>query len=116
MRLAPLRLGLACACSLAALSAFSQGARFDPSRATIHYAPDRTCHLSHIRVDIDVDYANLSFTGHCENTMIPLRDGITQVILNAGPGLTIGALTVDGKPAHYTWVGRNLTIDTDPLR
>jgi aminopeptidase N len=98
-----------------AAAALGQGNPFAPPRAFMHYAPDRTCDLKHIRVDIDIDYANRTFTGHSENTLDPLRDGLTQVMLNAGPSLQISQVTVDGAAAPFTRDGGNLFITTPPL-
>jgi aminopeptidase N len=85
---------------------------FAPPSASLHYALDRTCDLQHVAIDIDVDYPNKVYTGHIVNTLAPLRNGITQVKLMAGPILEILKVTVDGASAHYTRSGRNLIIDT----
>ncbi|MFI5386024.1 MAG: M1 family aminopeptidase [Fimbriimonadales bacterium] len=87
---------------------------FAPPRASLHYAPDRACHLVNVSADIDVDYPNRTITGHVVNTMAPLREGITEVKLNAGAALEISRITVDGSVAKYTREGRMLTISTPP--
>jgi aminopeptidase N len=87
---------------------------FKPPRASIHYAPDRTCDLQNVWVDLDVDYPNRSFTGHVVNTMTPLRDGITEIKLNAGASLDISKVTVNGSAAQYTRAGNVLTITMAP--
>jgi len=88
---------------------------FDPPNASLKYAPDRTCDLLNIAVDIDVDYPNRTIVGKSVNTMSPLRSGITEVILNASPEMTITNILVDGQTAKYTREERNLHIQTAPL-
>ena len=78
-----------------------QGNPFVPPRASIHYAPDRTCDLTHVSVALDVDYPNKTFTGHVVNTLSPLRSGLTEVMLNAGEALDLKNVTVDGASARF---------------
>jgi len=85
---------------------------FSPPSAFLHYAPDRTCDLQHIALDIDVDYPTKTYTGHIVNTMSPLREDIKAVRLMAGPFLKISKVTVNGQTANYKREGRNLYIDT----
>jgi aminopeptidase N len=81
----------------------------------MHYAPHRTCDLQHLRVDIDIDYPDRTFTGRTENTLNPLQDGITQVVLNAGTSVDVSKVTVDGVDAPFTRDKENLIITTSPL-
>jgi len=87
---------------------------FLPPRASTHYAPDRTCNLLNVDVSVDVDYPGRKITGHVVNTMAPLRDGIKEIILNAGTEVDIGKVTVDGQAAKYRRDGRDLYITTPP--
>jgi aminopeptidase N len=91
------------------------GNPFAPPAATLHYAPDRTCDLIHLRVDLSVDVPSRTFTGRSENTLVPLRDGIRQVKLMAGTALSIKDITLDGSKTVYERKGRDLMIDTPPL-
>src|SRR4051812_12312144 len=86
--------------------AAQQTSPFAPPRASMHYAPDRTCDLLHIDVDLDVDYANRSVTGTAVNPLSPLRNGITEVMLMAGASLTISSIKLDGREAKYRREGR----------
>lgn len=92
-----------------------QNSPFAPPRASIRYAPDRTCDLLHLDVDIDIDFANRVYTGTSVNTLSPLRNGIREVVLHAGPALTIGKVTVDGQTAEYRRDDRQILIKTAPL-
>lgn len=87
---------------------------FAPPTASMHYAPDRTCDLINVAVDVDVDYTGRTITGHVVNTMAPLRNGITAIKLMAGPSLEIIKVTVDGQPAAFKRDGRAVTITTPP--
>jgi len=101
---------------LAALYLAQRQSPFSPPQASLHYALDRTCDLTHVAIDIDVDYPNKVYTGHITNTLVPLREGISQVKLMAGPILEISKLTVNGEPAKFTRDGRNLFISTGILK
>ncbi len=83
--------------------------------AFLHYAPDRTCDLINIAVDVEVDYKGKTVKGHVVNTMSPLRNGLTQVHLMAAAPVIIGSVSVDGSSAHFTQTGDDLAIDTAPL-
>jgi len=88
---------------------------FAPPNASLHYAPDRTCDLQNVTVDLDVDYPNRSFTGHVVNTLAPLRSGLTSIILNAGKNLTISHVTFNGKEVAYARKDEDLEIQTGPI-
>jgi aminopeptidase N len=93
---------------------FGGKSAFTPPRASLHYAPDRTCDLLNVAVDLNVDYANRAISGHVVNTMSPLRSGLTEVMLMAGQDLTITNVTVNGETAQYRRDGESLYITTPP--
>jgi aminopeptidase N len=88
---------------------------FAPPQARIQYAPDRTCDLLHVAVDLDIDYPNRLYRGTSTSTMSPLRNGITTVMIHAGTTLEILSVKVDGVDAKYRHEGKQLFIDTKPL-
>ncbi len=88
---------------------------FAPPQAKLHYAPDRTCDLLHVAVDLDIDYPNRVITGKSLNTLSPLRNGITEIILHAGEQLELKSVKVNGADAKYTRTGKQLKIATSPL-
>lgn len=88
---------------------------FVPPRASLHYAPDRTCDLVNVAVDVDVDYPNKTITGHAVNTMTPLREGITEVLLHCGEAIEVSRVSLDGVAAKYTRNKRILAVSTPPL-
>lgn len=81
----------------------------------MHYAPDRTCDLTHLQVDIDVDYAARAFKGTTVNTLSPLRNGLKEIVLHAGAALQIKSLKVDGRTANFVRSGTELHITVDGL-
>jgi len=95
----------------ATLFAQRQGGNpFAPPQASIHYAPDRTCDLTHVSITLNVDYPKRAFTGRAVSTLIPLRSGLTEIMLNAGPILNLDKVTVNGLSAKTRRDGRKLYI------
>src|SRR5690242_19490661 len=92
-----------------------QRSPFSPPQARLQYAPDRTCDLLHVAVDIDIDYPNRAFSGKSVNTLSPLRNGLSEVMLNAGADLTLSSVKVNGSEAKYRREGTNLFISTGQL-
>jgi aminopeptidase N len=88
---------------------------FSPPQAKLHYAPDRTCDLLHLAVDIDVDYPNRAFNGKSVNTLSPLRSGLSEIMLHAGADLTLSSIKVNGVEAKYRREGTSVFITTGPL-
>jgi len=86
------------------------GNPFAPPNASLHYAPDREFDLIDLSVDLDIDYAKLTFSGSCVNLIAPLRDGITAIQLNAGTELNILSVEVNGQAAKFTHAGKWLAI------
>ncbi|RYG87104.1 aminopeptidase, partial [bacterium] len=89
---------------------------FLPPRATVHYAPDRTCDLQHVSITLDVDYPTRTYTGRAVNTLSPLRSGLTEIMLNAGPILTISRVTVNGRAVIVRREDRKLFIPVLPTK
>lgn len=92
-----------------------RGDSFAPADGRPVYAPDRTCDLTHVAVELTVNAKAKTFAGRTINSLTPLRNGITKVVLHAGPSLDLTSIKVDGKPAAFTRSGRNVTIDTPAL-
>lgn len=102
-----------------AASLFAQrqgGNPFAPPQATVHYAPDRTCDLQHLSIELDVDYPNRAFTGRAVNTLSPLRSGLTEVLLHADPILNLTKVTLNGAATQSRRDGRNLFVRVPPTK
>ena len=89
---------------------------FAPPRASLHYAPDRTFDLQHVAIKMDIDYPNRAFVGHVDNTLAPLRNGITEIRLMAGEVLKISKVTQNGKPARYRREGKDLFVSIGSVK
>lgn len=101
--------------SLAAILPAQRQNPFQPPAAKLHYAPDRVADLQHVRIDIDVDYPNRTIVGKTTNTFIALRTGADSVTLHAGESLEITGVKVNGSPADFARVERELRIKTGKL-
>lgn len=82
----------------------------------MHYAPNRTCDLLHLEVDIAVDYPSRTFTGTSRNRMAALRNGIQEVSIMAGTGLTILNVTLNGQLANYRREKDRIYVSTGTLK
>lgn len=91
-------------------SAFAQRSPFEPPTASLHYSRDRVCDLTHLKVEVDVDYEGHAITCRSTNTLVPLRTGVKELILNAGQGVDITRITVDGASAKFERNERILKI------
>ena len=87
---------------------------FSAPAAKIQYAPDRTYHLKHLRLDFDVDYPNRLLTATSTNTIVALRDGATQLRFHAGGSTKIESVELDGQLAHFTRDSEGILVDTAP--
>ncbi len=88
------------------------GNPFAPPNASIHYALDRDYDLQDLSVDLNVDYANLTFSGFCVNTLAPLRDGLKVIQMMAAQDLHITSVSIDGLNATFTRSGKMLSISS----
>ena len=103
-------------CTIIALSGAAQSQNpFSPPRATFQYAPDRTCDLTNLDVDLEVDYSQKTIVGVTVNTLKPLRNSIRSVVLHAGKGLEIRSVKVNGSAATFERKETELHIQTLPL-
>jgi len=112
----------ACAALLLLLPALSLaqftggGDPFKPPQASVHYAPDRDYDLINVSVDLNVDWPHRIFSGSVVNTLAPLRDGLSQIVLDAGNGLDIRSVSIDGRSAQFSHANNKLVIDSGVLQ
>lgn len=83
---------------------------FEPPAAKLQYAPDRQFDLLHVRVQLTVDYAARSFTGHVENTIAPFKDNLETIDLHCGRNLAVTQCSVDGKATTFSHEGDVLSV------
>ncbi|BAZ03813.1 M1 family metallopeptidase [Calothrix sp. NIES-3974] len=82
---------------------------FELPGARPHYNPDRPGQVKHIFLDLDLDIPHSRYSGTCTITLVPIRDGVKSVTLDA-VDLTIGSIQVNQVPQRYDYDGEKLTI------
>jgi aminopeptidase N len=83
---------------------------FQPPRATVRYERDRDYDLQHVALRLKIDWAKKGFGGTVTHTLAPLRDGLTQLVFDAGANLNILACSVNGTAAKFTHEGEKLVV------
>ncbi|GAB4226007.1 MAG: M1 family metallopeptidase [Stanieria sp.] len=82
---------------------------FELPGAKPHYNPDRPGQVTHIFLDLVLDLPNQSFQGTCTITLMPIRSGIKQLILDA-VDLQIESVAIAGINQPFDYDGKQLTI------
>lgn len=74
-----------------------------------HYNPDRPGQVEHIFLDLTLEIPQESFSGTCTITINPVRDGITNLTLDA-VNLHIYTVQIEGVPQNFDYDGEYLQI------
>jgi aminopeptidase N len=74
-----------------------------------HYNPDRPGQVKHIFLDLNLDIPNQSLWGKCTITLLPIRNGIDRLTLDA-VNLNIQSVEVDGEGQKFECDGEKLSI------
>ena len=82
---------------------------FELPGARPHYNPDRPGQVEHIFLDLALDIPSQSFSGTCTITLVPVRQGINQLTLDA-VNLDIQSVQVDETPQSFDYDGEQLHI------
>ncbi len=82
---------------------------FELPGARPHYNPDSPGQIKHIFLDLTLDIPNKSFQGTCTITLIPIRIGIDQLVLDA-VDLNIESVQIDETPQVFNYDGKQLHI------
>lgn len=82
---------------------------FELPGARPHYNPDRPGQVEHIFLDLILDIPSQSFSGTCTITVMPVRDGISHLTLDA-VNLNIQSVQVDETPQPFDYDGEQLHI------
>lgn len=82
---------------------------FELPGARPHYNPDRPGQVQHIFLDLHLDIPNQSFSGTCTIALLPIRDGIKHLTLDA-VNLNIQSVQVEGTPQSFDYDGEQLHI------
>jgi aminopeptidase N len=85
---------------------------FELPGAKPHYSPDRPGQVEHIFLDLNLDIQNKRYHGSCSITLLPIRNGIDRLILDA-VNLDIQSVQVDNKGQKFDYDGQQLSIQLD---
>jgi aminopeptidase N len=77
-----------------------------------HYNPDRPGQVEHIFLDLNLNIHNQSIQGQCNITLLPIRNGIDRLTLDA-VNLNIESVQVDEVPQKFDYDGQKLSIQLD---
>lgn len=82
---------------------------FELPGAKPHYNPDRPGQVEHIFLDLSLDIPNQSYHGSCRIRLLPIRNGLDRLILDA-VNLNIQSVEVDEVQQKFDYDGEQLTI------
>jgi aminopeptidase N len=83
---------------------------FELPGAKPHYNPNRYGQVQHIFLDLTLDIPNRSFKGTCNITLTPVRQGITELTLDA-VDLDIESILVKNESQPFDYDGEKITIN-----
>ena len=83
--------------------------RFAPDNKGPRYTPDRHFASAHIRLEIDLNFSNKSFTGKATSTLKSLHDEAKEIVFDA-VRLKIRTVEAQGKKIKFKHDGRKLTL------
>lgn len=82
---------------------------FELPGAKPHYNPDRPGQVEHIYLDLSLDIPNQSYTGSCQIRLLPIRDGVNSLTLDA-VNLNIESVQVNEVSEKFDYDGEQLFI------
>ncbi|BAT53170.1 aminopeptidase [Nostoc sp. NIES-3756] len=82
---------------------------FELPGARPHYNPDRPGQVEHIFLNLHLDIPNQSYDGTCSIRLLPIRNGIDRLILDA-VNLHIQSVFVDEVKQNFDYDGEQLVI------
>ncbi|MBD2530920.1 M1 family metallopeptidase [Nostoc flagelliforme FACHB-838] len=82
---------------------------FELPGARPHYNPDRPGQVEHIFLDLSLDIPKQSYQGSCSIRLLPIRNGIDRLTLDA-VNLNIESVRVDDVPQNFDYDGEQLSI------
>ncbi len=89
---------------------------FELPGARPHYNPDRPGQVEHIFLDLSLDIPNQSYHGTCSIRLLPVRNGIDRLTLDA-VNLNIQTVQVDEVEQNFDYDGEQLSIQlTQPTQ
>ncbi|MBC8142607.1 MAG: aminopeptidase [Armatimonadetes bacterium] len=107
-----------CLAATVNIAAHAQAPRPNPFAAPAakkQLAPERDYDLQNVRVLSRVDAANKLIYGRTQNTLAPLRAGLTELRFHKGESIAVSAVTVNKKTATFSIDGEFVKVATAPL-
>src|ERR1700693_3921653 len=77
------------------------------------YARDKNYHLEHARISLRFDIDQRKIFGEVTHRVVALREGVTRIDFDS-VGLSINAVTIDGRPAKFESTPAKLLVSLDP--
>jgi len=89
---------------LAPLRAHPQtpGSNFAPPRAKVNYERSRDYDLKHVRLQLKLNWNEKTFAGIVTHTLSPLRNGLQELVFDAGANLKVTECKVNGAVVTFT--------------
>ncbi len=92
--------------------AIPQARSFELPDDTLHYAPDRSADVRHVKLVITLDFEQETVSGTAYTTFAALYEEVKTVMFDAVE-LAIESVTIDGKNVAYTTTDTKLTVTLD---
>ena len=86
------------------------GNPFKAPKATVHQARERTYHVRHLQLNFDVNATEHSAKGVVTHYLTPLKDGLSEIVLDAGQNLKIEKCSIAGQNVTFKHEGGKLTL------
>jgi aminopeptidase N len=83
---------------------------FAPAEAPEQWARERTFQLQHLRLDITVDDEAKTVSGIATHRLVPINDGLKEVVLDQDSLHVRGVKDGEGKTLEFETVGQELRI------
>ena len=83
---------------------------FAPAEAPEQWARERTFQVAHLRLDITVDDEAKTVSGTATHRLVPINDGLKEVVLDQDSLTIRGVKDGDGKALEFETVGEQLRI------
>ena len=98
-------------CRRAAASLGGDALPFVLPGAKATWAPDRVCDVKHIKVEVSLDFERRAVDGVCTQTVAPLNDGPTRLVLDAVEMTILQVTLADGESLEFEYDGKVLSFD-----
>jgi aminopeptidase N len=80
-----------------------------------HYAPDRTCDVQHMKIEVRLDFERAEVRGKCTHSVSPINGGPTRLTLDAVE-MEIEAVLAAGAATPWSYDGHKLVADLGTRR